>query len=153
MSGKAWAAIAVGLTLFIAATAAVMVFNRGPTYPAVSRTTSSVPTSGPPPHSKLMPVLALRAGATKRDYTAFESWDVPAAYADTVDTVRPQLPIGKVYDGLAWCSEFISARGDLTTWSWGAESDYLSVRVTPAAIGDGSEVTVAREPHPAGCRR
>jgi hypothetical protein len=153
MSGRAWAAIAVGLSLLIAAVVAVVVFNRGPAYPDVSSATSSAPTSGQPPQSKLMPELQLPAGATKRNYATFELWDVPSPYADTVDAVRPQLPVGQVYDGLAWCSEFISARGDLTTWSWGAESDYLSVRVTPAAIGDGSEVTVAREPHPSGCQR
>ena len=99
----------------------------------------------------LIPEMQLPAGATKRNYTSHELWDVPLSYAETVEALRPQLPIGRNYDALAWCSEF--TRGEHTDWSWGAESDYLSVMVDPAFQGSGSEVTVAREPNASGCQR
>jgi hypothetical protein len=81
-----------------------------------------------------------------------EFWDVPLAYAETVEALRPELPIGRAYKGLAWCTEF--TRGEeLTIWSWGNESDYLSVQVSPSPAGNGSQVSVGREPNPSGCQR
>ena len=151
LPGWAWAAIAAGLTLFVVCVVAgVVVFVNGPAMPD-SSTNPSTAQSASPQRSGLMPELQLPAGATKRNYSSSELWDVPLPYADTVEALRPQLRIGRVYDGLAWCSEF--TRGEHTAWSWGAESDYLTVMVDPASQGDGSEVSVAREPNPSGCQR
>jgi hypothetical protein len=146
----AWAAIAVGLALIVSVVVAVVVFKSGPPMPDDSSALSTGP-AGPPPGSELIPEMEMPPGTTRRDYTSHEHFDVPLPYADTVEALGPQLPIGRAYDGLAWCTES-NSRGDSTTWSWGNESDYLSVWVYPAPQGSGSEVQVAREPEPSGCR-
>lgn len=144
----AWAVIAAGLTLVVVVVVAVVVLDSGPSSPGVPSTPSASA------RSDLIPEMQLPPGTTRIGHhprRPNEFWNVPLPYADTVEDVRPELPIGRAYDGLAWCTEY--TKGELTIWSWGGESDHLSVTVNPAADGDGSEVAVAREPSPSGCRR
>ena len=147
----AWAVIAVGLTLVVVVVVvvvAVVVLDSGPSSPGVPSTPSASA------RSDLIPEMQLPPGTIRIGHHPTgpnEFWNVPLPYADTVEDVRPELPIGRAYVGLAWCTEF--TKGELTIWSWGNESDHLSVTVNPAADGDGSEVAVAREPSPSGCRR
>jgi len=147
-----WAAVAVGLTLVVVVVVAIVVLDSGPSSPGVSSTPSSAPSASA--RSDLLPQMQLPPGTTRIGHNPTgrnEFWNVPLPYADTVEDVRPELRIGRTYDGLAWCTEF--TKGELTIWSWGDDSDYLSVTVNPATDGDGSEVAVAREPSPSGCRR
>jgi Protein of unknown function (DUF2510) len=143
-----WAAVAIALSFVAAFVVAVVVFKFGPAMPTGTEASST--TSAPPLRSALIPQLRLPAGTTQRDYQSFEHFDVPLSYADTVEVVRPSLPIGRAHDGLAWCTE-TDTGDDGTTWSWGNELDYLDVRVYPATQGGGSEIQVMREPNPAGC--
>ena len=148
LPNRAWAAVAVGLTLVVVVVVAVVVPDSGPSSPGVPSTPSASA------RSDLIPEMQLPPGTTRIGHNPTgpnEFWNVLLPYADAVEDVRLELPIGKTYDGLAWCTEF--TKGELTIWSWGDESDYLSVTINPAADGDGSEVAVAREPSPSGCRR
>jgi Protein of unknown function (DUF2510) len=146
-----WAAVAVGLSLIVAIVVAVVVFTSGPPMPSDSDA-SSTASSAAPARSALMPELQLPQGATKRDYASQEVFDVSQPFAETVDELRPQLPIGRAYDGLAWCAE-TDTGDESTTWSWGDESDYLTVWVSSSPQNPGSTVQIAREPRAAGCRR
>lgn len=148
----AWAAIAVGLTLVVVIVVAVVVLDSGPSYPGVASAPSLARNASA--RSDLLPEMQLPPGTTRvgHDPTGpSEFWTVPLPYADTVEKVRPELPIGRSYRGLAWCTEF--TKGELTIWSWGDETDYLSVTVDPATERNGSEVAVAREASASGCQR
>lgn len=110
--------------------------------------------------SVLIPELNLAAGSKLADQRAgqWEQWDVPTEYGLTVEALRRQLPIGRDYDGLAWCSEYSrpteidGVRYDLTTWSWGTEADLVSVSMNPAPWEKShTEVMLSREPSESGC--
>lgn len=144
----AWAAVAITLSVVVAIVVAVVALTSGPPMPDSSAPATP---SASPPRSALIPELQLPDGSTKRDYKSQEVFDVAQPFADTVGALRPQLPIGRTYDGLAWCAE--SDTGDQsTTWSWGDESDYLTVWVSSSPQNPGSTVQIAREANPSGCR-
>ena len=142
-----WAAAAVGVAVVVAIVVGVIVVKSGPPMPDDSATTSP---PARPARSTLIPELQLPEGTTKRDYQSQEVFDVEQPFAETVDAVRSQLPIGRVYDGLAWCAES-DAGDESTTWSWGDERDYLSVWVSSSPQNPGSTVQIERAPRPAGC--
>ncbi|MEO3758101.1 DUF2510 domain-containing protein [Mycobacterium sp. B14F4] len=142
-----WAAVAAGVCVVLAVVVGVLVFNSGPPMPEDRAPASP---SASPARSTLIPELQLPEGTTKRDYKSQEVFDVTRPFADTVDALRSQLPIGRVYDGLAWCAESDTGE-ESTTWSWGDESDYLSVWVSSSPQNPGSTVQIEREPRPAGC--
>ncbi|WP_246584807.1 DUF2510 domain-containing protein [[Mycobacterium] fortunisiensis] len=128
-----------------------------------SRTSTDGTESGPTTassQSSLVPELNLPTGSELADQHAgqWEQWDVPTEFARTVEALRDQLPIGRDYDGLAWCSEYSrpteidGVRYDLTTWSWGGEADLVSVSMNPAPWAKThTEVMVSREPSESGC--
>ncbi len=71
------------------------------------RTTTSAPSPPPGPlvYSQLISV-SLPAGSTPtggHPVSGIEMWHVPLDAADEVANLRSQLPIGKPYNGLAWC--------------------------------------------------
>jgi len=142
-----WAAVAVGASVIVAIVVGVVVLKSGPSMPDDPEPTTS---SASPARSTLIPELQLPEGTTKRDYKSQEVFDVSRPFADTVDTLRSQLPIGRVYDGLAWCAESDSGP-ESTRWSWGDAADYLSVWVSSSPQNPGSTVQITREPDPSGC--
>ncbi|MEN3221221.1 DUF2510 domain-containing protein [Mycolicibacterium porcinum] len=112
--------------------------------------------------SVLIPELNLAPGSKLADQHAgqWEQWDVPMEFPLTVEALRQQLPIGRDYDGLPWCSEYSrptkidGVRYDLTTWSWGSEADFMSVSMNPAPWEKShTEVMLSREPSESGCVR
>lgn len=151
LPGWGWALIGVGAVLLVmCAVVGVRAVNR-----TVPRADPGIRTTAIAAHSAIMPDLTFPEGTTRLGGVPTgpnEFWDVPAAYSDAVAALRRELPVGKSYDGLRWCAEE-TWNDELTVWSWGSESDYLSVMVTPAAAGPGSEVSLDRGPDRAGCRR
>lgn len=162
LAKRAWI-LPTALGLILVAIAGVVVS----TLVYFGRSTSTDDTEGGPPstvssRSVLIPELNLAAGSKLSDQKAghWEQWDVPTEFSLTVDGLRQQLPIGRDYDGLAWCSEYSrpteidGVRYDLTTWSWGTEADFVSVSMNPAPWEKShTEVMVSREPSESGCAR
>jgi hypothetical protein len=112
----------------------------------------SAPPTGPPPQSDLVPGLTLPAGSAAQpnlDNPAWERWDVPTPYADTVRSLRGQLPVGSQFNGLPFCFEGVE--NDLTIWGWGTTTDAITVVVKPSGLTTGSEVSIDREPFSRGC--
>ncbi|WP_396908022.1 hypothetical protein [Mycolicibacterium sp.] len=111
---------------------------------------TEVPT-GPPPHSDIIPELTLPLGSigmpSVEDWR--ERWEMPVPYAQALNTLRPQLPIGRDYQGLRWCQEHIE--NELTMWVWGDKNDLLYVLVDDN-LRTGSAVSISRRaPSPTGC--
>ncbi|AFP41997.1 hypothetical protein MSMEI_5557 [Mycolicibacterium smegmatis MC2 155] len=158
----AWILIATGVVfLLVSIVAGVIVFRAAPPIgvDALDSSTSSVEAPSQP---QLMPGLTLPAGAklANEQPGEWEQWIVQAGYSETVDDLRQQLPIGRPYDGLAWCSEFVFAKEvdgeshEFTRWTWGTEADLLSVTASPGAVEkEHAEVMVSREPSDSGCVR
>jgi hypothetical protein len=84
-----------------------------------------------------------------------EMWHVPLEPADERADLRPQLPIGKPYNGLAWCADDSWRNPDeLSQWSWGGARETIVVTVTgPYTAVRGTDVTIQRGPDPnaVGC--
>lgn len=159
-SRRTWILLAaLGLVLVVIAGVVVV------TLVDVGRQTSGGNGEGASPstasqRSALMPELNLAAGSKLADQQAgrWEQWDVPTEFDLTVEALRQQLPIGRNYEGLVWCSEYSrpteidGVRYDLTTWSWGTEADLVSVSMNPAPWDkDHTEVMLSREPGDSGC--
>ncbi|AKS36286.1 DUF2510 domain-containing protein [Mycolicibacterium goodii] len=159
----AWMLIAMGvIVLLVTIVASVIVFRVAPPIgvDALETSTSSVDESSSQP--RLIPGLTLPDGAklTNEQPGEWEQWIVQMGYSETVDNLRQQLPIGRSYDGLAWCTEFVSSQEidgeshELTMWSWGTEADFLSVTASPAPLEKThTEVMVSRSPKTSGCVR
>ena len=110
----------------------------------VAATPTSTPVTAPAPVavpvSALAPHLTLPAGSKEDDptkYPEMEYWRVPTPYNVTVQQLQPQLPVNQDYDGLAWCTQSVNTKLNITQWSWGgAGSDTLVV----TANDDGTVV-------------
>lgn len=161
-SKRAWVLLAT-LVLVLIVVAGVMVSTL---VDFGGQTSAEDGEGGPPPtlssRSVLIPELNLAAGSKLADQHPgqWEQWDVPTEFALTVEALRQQLPIGRDYDGLAWCSEYSrdteidGVRYDLTTWSWGTAADLVSVSMNPAPWEKShTEVMLSREPNESGCVR
>jgi hypothetical protein len=57
-----------------------------------------------------------------------EIWEVTTPYDYTVQFIRQQLPIGKEYEGLPWCSQENNGKRGFTQWDW-ADADTSLVMV------------------------
>ena len=103
--------------------------------------------------------MTLPAGSTPsggNPVPGIEIWKVPLEIADVVAYLRPQLPIGRSYDGLPWCAEDVTPKMELTSWFWGTPQDFLGFNVGRNYLkigvrGPGGEVTITRRPDPFGC--
>lgn len=113
-------------------------------------TTPSSTPSGPPPHSDIIPELALPVGSVTAPGTREgERWEMPVPYPQAVEEIRQQLPVGRDYQGLRWCDEHVE--DELTMWAWGDKNDLLYVMVD-GKVRTGSAVTIKRAaPSPTGC--
>ena len=118
--------------------------------PAAPTRTVTVSTPAPAagPRSKVAAVT-LPAGSKSVGNlpSHMELWAVPASYDFTVQTLREQLPIGRDYQGLKWCSQEITDAH--TEWDWGDSKDMLDItvsRIVSVAVDRGPGlVTQGRE--------
>ncbi len=155
MPAWVWVAVAALLiSLVLALAVVVKVADRVPPMP--DEDSGAIPATVAP-RSQLLPELEFPAGTTRFDHPPYgpnEFWTVPLPYAETAVLLRRSLPVDKAYDGLPWCTEF-SWGHELTIFSWGDSSDYLSVQVSPGALDPevSTLVSIGREPYPTGCRR
>ena len=115
-----------------------------PTAPTLAATPPPIP-AGPPPHSDIIPVLALPAGSTASSYGPGdrEWWSMPITYPDAVRHLRTQLPINAPLQGLPWCYEHVE--NNLTLWTWATPQDMISVMVD-GDVTKGSDVSITRKP-------
>jgi hypothetical protein len=51
-----------------------------------------------------------------------EIWEVTTPYDYTAQFLCQQLPIGKEYEGLPWCSQEYNGKHGFTQWDW-ADAD------------------------------
>jgi hypothetical protein len=98
-----------------------------------------------PPHSKLVD-LTLPAGTTPsappprgQRPADEESWDVPQPYADTVATMRRQLPLHHDFDGVPWC-DGDEQPGDIT-WLWQKVGDKIQIEISGGPKSSGITIT------------
>jgi hypothetical protein len=108
--------------------------------------------------SEVVPELTLPPGTTRIDGPSsggVEYWRVPLPYAEVVDRLRRQLPVGRPYGHLAWCGESVSDRppNGSVDWMWGAEPDYLGVLIQHGPQPDYTRVSIGFDGSPSACHR
>jgi hypothetical protein len=81
-----------------------------------------------------------KCGGTDPD---MEFWVVTTPYAYTVQFIRQQLPIGKDYEGLPWCSQ--EYKGDFAQWDWSDADTSLVV-----VVQQTGRVVITHGPHSQG---
>jgi Protein of unknown function (DUF2510) len=81
------------------------------------------------PRSKVADIT-LPAGAVNILTTKpnVELWSVTTPYDFTVRSLPEQLPIGRDYQGLKWCSQEVTDMH--TEWDWGDSKDMLDITVS-----------------------
>ena len=91
--------------------------------------TVSTPAAAAGPRSRVA-AITLPAGSKSVGNlpSHMELWAVPASYDFTVQALREQLPIGRDYQGLKWCSQEITDAH--TEWDWGDSKDMLDITVS-----------------------
>jgi len=91
--------------------------------------TVSTPAAAAGPRSKVADIT-LPAGAVNILTTKpnMELWSVTTPYDFTVRSLREQLPIGRDYQGLKWCSQEVTDMH--TEWDWGDSKDMLDITVS-----------------------
>jgi hypothetical protein len=97
--------------------------------------------------SELIPVT-LPAGtkpACCGKYDGMEVWNTPTSYAYNVQSLREQLPIGKEYEGMPWCTQQINGKLGLTEWFWETDKDLIHV-----VVNDDGTITFTRGPDDSG---
>ena len=92
--------------------------------------------------SSLLP-LVLPTGSTGSRNGSWESWKTSTQLAYTVQMIRAQLPIGKSFLGLPWCSG--APFGTMQMWDWKSYTKYTMV-----SINDEGEITIFNGPDTSG---
>ena len=94
------------------------------------------------PQSSLIPLI-LPAGSTGSISGSWENWETSIPFANTVKMLRAQLPIGKAYLGVPWCSG--EPFGTMQMWDWKSRSQYIMV-----SVNDEGQVTIFNGPDDSG---
>ena len=84
----------------------------------------------PGPRSKMLPEIALPAGATEAPHNSpgDETWFVTTPYDQTVAMLKAQLPIGQTFRGVPFCSGDTGPVSlDINAWYWSTDTEELSV--------------------------
>ena len=92
--------------------------------------------------SSLLP-LVLPTGSTGSRSGSWETWKTSTPFANAVQTIRPQLPIGKSFLGLPWCSG--EPFGTMQMWDWKSSTRYVMV-----SVNDRGEITIFNGPDTSG---
>lgn len=62
-----------------------------------------------------------------------EIWQIPGSQEQAVSAVKPQLPIGREFEGLKWCKAETNVKTGLIDWVWGRPGSSIMVGVFPDA--------------------
>lgn len=114
--------------------------------PAVNPSVASTPPADNPtgtsPQSSLLP-LVLPTDSTGSRSGSWETWMTSTPFANAVQMIRSQLPIGKSFLGLPWCSG--EPFGTMQMWDWKSYARYIMV-----SVNDRGEIKIFNGPDTSG---
>lgn len=115
-----------------------------------SPTASELPELPPEsaPHSKMLPEITLPSGSSEFNGNTpdDETWHYTVPYAQAVDIIKAQFPIGQSFRGLPFCRGSDESRNTseplwltpLSMWEWSNGADDFTVFVVPPRGGSGA---------------